>query len=141
MVRWEFDWLLQGHKDDVKTLIIFLCLIHFQFLDWPCLWTQKPLGKKLLEIVDPRLYYIIIFDFFCVYYSLVICNVFTLLTQIFLYIRLIYLFFFPSTYSTPIHFFVLYPIYMWSNFLIKDSLFYSNILWTHQLFSDLRNFN
>lgn len=97
MVRWEFDWLLQGHKDDVKTLIIFLCLIHFQFLDWPCLWTQKPLGKKLLEIVDPRLYYIIIFDFFCVYYSLVICNVFTLLTQIFLYMRLIYFFSRPRT--------------------------------------------
>lgn len=121
-------------------------LLFFMLDSFSISWLTLPLntetaGEKLLEIVDPRLYYIIIFDFFCVYYSLVICNVFTLLTQIFLYIRLIYLFFFPSTYSTPIHFFVLYPIYMWSNFLIKDSLFYSNILWTHQLFSDLRKFN
>lgn len=140
MVRWEFDWLLQGHKDDVKTLIIFYAWFIFNFLIdlafehrncWGKIaWNSRP--KTLLH------YY---FWLFCVYYSLVICNVFTLLTQIFLYIRLIYLFFFPSTYSTPIHFFVLYPIYMWSNFLIKDSLFYSNILWTHQLFSDLRKFN
>lgn len=130
MVRWEFDWLLQGHKDDVKTLIIFYAWFIFNFLidlafehrnHWEQIaWNSRP--KTLLH------YY---FWLFCVYYSLVICNVFTLLTQIFLYIRLIY--FFPVHVQHSDSFFVLYPI--------KDSLFYSNILWTHQLFSDLRNFN